>query len=63
VNKDIFYEVFLKYYDELDSEHARLLEQIRKGKNVHVVAMQLYDLDIRISEVNRMYDKLRHWFI
>lgn len=63
MNKAIFYELFLKEFDDLEKEYDDLKEKLRRGRNVRVIAMQMAELEVRINETERIFQKLKPWFL
>jgi hypothetical protein len=62
LDKITYYEVFLRLFDELETEQHRLLEQLHRGRNFRVLAQQMADLEVRINQTEFIYQKLKGWF-
>jgi hypothetical protein len=63
MNKAIFYELFLKVFDDLQREQEEYVEQLRHGKNYRVLAQQLSDLAMRINQTEYIFEKMKVWFV
>lgn len=62
MNSIAFYEFFLSYLTDLEHERDNLMEKFRKGKSLRVIMWQLYEIQVKIDEVNRLFHKMKPWF-
>ena len=62
LNKILFFEFYLAYFAELENDYDLLKQKLQKGRGVKVIAMQMYDLQVRMNEATTIFLKLKDWF-
>jgi hypothetical protein len=62
LDKNTFYELFLKEFNDLENQKQTLLDKLRHGRNIWITAQQLAELEIRSNELDRIFLILKRWF-
>lgn len=63
MNSILFFEFFFKQFRDMEEEQQKLIEQLQRRRGVCIVAQRLYDLNIRMTQTNRIFELMRPWYM